>query len=155
MTAAAQPSALVEAPRLNRRQQAKAATRARVLKASRDLFAEVGYAAAGIRDIARAAGMSTGAVFASFEDKAALWRAAMKAPAPEPAVADEIALTLGRWPDATISFLAAEGGNRCANIAWQDAAGGPGRTVAFGPTNGAALRKARELAETSAEGPPW
>lgn len=97
-------AALEEAPRLNRRQQAKAATRAKVLKAARTLFAEVGYAATGIRDIADGAGMSTGAVFANFPDKAAVWRAAMDAPAPDARLADEIALALGRFPDASIGF---------------------------------------------------
>lgn len=101
---------LEDATRLNRRQQAKAATRARVMAAATGLFTEVGYAAATVRDIARAAGMSTGAVFASFEDKAALWRAAMQAPEPQAALADEIALTNGRWPTATLVFHAAPSG---------------------------------------------
>jgi len=52
------------------RQRAKIATRARVLKAARELFAEVGYEKATIRAIAKRAGMSTGAFFASFESKA-------------------------------------------------------------------------------------
>ena len=102
--------AIDDAPRLNRRQQAKASTRAKVLNAASDLFAKVGYAAATIRDIARAAGMSTGAVFASFEDKAALWRAAMQAPEPDPDLADEIALATGRWPAATLVFHASSNG---------------------------------------------
>lgn len=62
-------------PKPNRRQQAKARTRARVLTAATELFARDGYAAATIRDIAKRAGMSTGAVFANFKDKAALYRA--------------------------------------------------------------------------------
>ncbi len=37
------------------------------------LFAERGYDAATIRDIAKGAGMSTGAVFANFQDKAELF----------------------------------------------------------------------------------
>jgi hypothetical protein len=97
MTAAA----LEDAPRLNRRQQAKAATRAKVLKAAADLFADVGYADAG---------MSTGAVFANFQDKAELWREAMKAPEPDSLLADEIALTNGRWPTATLVFHASANG---------------------------------------------
>src|SRR5690606_38447944 len=39
------------------------------------LFAERGYDAATIRDIAKGAGMSTGAVFANFQDKAELFEA--------------------------------------------------------------------------------
>lgn len=62
-----------EQPRLNRRQAAKVRTRQKVLQAARNLFAERGYDPATIRDIARAAGMSTGAVFANFQDKAELF----------------------------------------------------------------------------------
>jgi len=60
-------------PRLNRRQAAKIRTRQKVLDAARTLFAERGYDAATIRDIAKGAGMSTGAVFANFQDKAELF----------------------------------------------------------------------------------
>lgn len=63
------------APRLNKRATAKAATRAKVVSAAAKLFAEVGYEKATIRDIAKSAKMSTGAVFANFEDKAALYTA--------------------------------------------------------------------------------
>lgn len=59
--------------KLNRRQAAKLRTRQKVLEAARGLFAERGYDPATIRDIARAAGMSTGAVFANFQDKAELF----------------------------------------------------------------------------------
>ena len=62
-----------EEPRLNRRQAAKVRTRQKVLDAARNLFAERGYEAATIRDIAKVAGMSTGAVFANFQDKAELF----------------------------------------------------------------------------------
>ncbi|MBN9480897.1 MAG: TetR/AcrR family transcriptional regulator [Bordetella sp.] len=62
-------------PRLNRRQAAKVRTRQKVLDAARALFAERGYDAATIRDIAKGAGMSTGAVFANFQDKAELFEA--------------------------------------------------------------------------------
>ena len=60
-------------PRMNRRQAAKIRTRGKVLDAARNLFAERGYDAATIRDIAKAAGMTTGAVFANFQDKAELF----------------------------------------------------------------------------------
>ncbi|HEY4586680.1 MAG TPA: helix-turn-helix domain-containing protein, partial [Brevundimonas sp.] len=58
---------------MNRRQAAKVRTRLKVLDAARTLFAERGYDAATIRDIAKGAGMSTGAVFANFQDKAELF----------------------------------------------------------------------------------
>lgn len=65
------------APRLNRRQAAKVRTRQKVLDAARNLFSERGYDPATIRDIAKGAGMSTGAVFANFQDKAELFEAVL------------------------------------------------------------------------------
>lgn len=59
--------------KLTRRALAKQRTRERVLAAARQLFSERGYEGATIRDIAQAAGMSTGAVFASFADKSELF----------------------------------------------------------------------------------
>jgi AcrR family transcriptional regulator len=65
----------VKAP--TRRALAKQQTRAKVLSAARRLFSEQGYEGATIRDIAAAAGMSTGAVFANFTDKSDLFREIM------------------------------------------------------------------------------
>jgi AcrR family transcriptional regulator len=65
----------VRAP--TRRALAKQQTRAKVLAAARRLFSEQGYEGATIRDIAAAAGMSTGAVFANFTDKSDLFREIM------------------------------------------------------------------------------
>jgi AcrR family transcriptional regulator len=61
--------------KLTRRALAKQQTREKVLQAAREMFIESGYDGATIRDIARAAGMSTGAVFASFTDKPELFDA--------------------------------------------------------------------------------
>lgn len=61
--------------KLTRRAIAKQQTREKVLQAAREMFIERGYEGATIRDIARAAGMSTGAVFASFADKPELFDA--------------------------------------------------------------------------------
>jgi AcrR family transcriptional regulator len=80
-TALASPSPAAnvdgETPRLNRRQTAKVRTRQKVLDAARQLFGERGYEPATIRDIAKGAGMSTGAVFANFQDKAELFEAVL------------------------------------------------------------------------------
>ncbi len=62
-----------------RRALAKQQTRLKVLAAARKLFSEEGYEGATIRDIAAAAGMSTGAVFANFSDKSDLFREIMNA----------------------------------------------------------------------------
>jgi AcrR family transcriptional regulator len=59
-----------------RRQQNKAMTRARVLAAATERFAQVGYEQATLRAIAAAAGLSTGSVFGNWPDKAALYREA-------------------------------------------------------------------------------
>jgi len=62
-----------DAKPLTRRALAKLRTRQTVLEAAKQLFTERGYEEATVRDIARAAGMSTGAVFANFTDKADLF----------------------------------------------------------------------------------
>ena len=59
------------------RSLAKLKTRRKGRDAARQLFMERGYDEATIRDIASAAGLSTGAVFASFVDKADLFKQVM------------------------------------------------------------------------------
>ena len=51
----------------------KARSRQSLLEAAKRLFMERGYEGATVRDIAAAAGLSTGAVFASFSDKSDLF----------------------------------------------------------------------------------
>ncbi|HEX4197966.1 MAG TPA: helix-turn-helix domain-containing protein [Caulobacteraceae bacterium] len=58
---------------LTRRALSKMRTRRQLLDAAKRLFNERGYDAATVREIAAAAGLSTGAVFASFSDKADLF----------------------------------------------------------------------------------
>ena len=72
-----------EQPRLNRRQLAKISTAEKVLKSARLEFETAGYGemkpetkGASIRSIAKGAGVSTGAVFANYKDKEALYVAA-------------------------------------------------------------------------------
>jgi len=65
--------AVAPAHRPNQRALAKLRTREKIVAAAKALFAERGYEAATIRDIAKDAGMSTGAVFASFTDKSDLF----------------------------------------------------------------------------------
>jgi AcrR family transcriptional regulator len=57
------------ARRPNRRTLAKQRTREKIIDSAKALFAEKGYDGATVRDIAAAAGISTGAVFSSFSDK--------------------------------------------------------------------------------------
>lgn len=79
---------------LTRRQLAKAATRAKVLSAAKLLFEIDGYERATIRDIARVAEMSTGAVFASFAGKAELYATIYGRPPISPEVGAELLRTL-------------------------------------------------------------
>lgn len=58
---------------LSRRALAKLRTRQALISAAKALFTAHGYADATVRGIARATGMSTGAVFANFADKADLF----------------------------------------------------------------------------------
>jgi AcrR family transcriptional regulator len=66
-------STLAKVRRPTQRALAKQRTREKILASAKALFAEKGYEGATIRDIASAAGMSTGAVFASFTDKSDLF----------------------------------------------------------------------------------
>lgn len=61
----------------------KAATRAKLISKARALFVARGYEAVTIRNVAAAVEMSTGAIFANFKDKAALYEAAMGMAAPD------------------------------------------------------------------------
>ena len=67
------PAILAPASAPTRRSVARQRTRQKVLAAARRLFSEAGYEGATIRDIAKSAGMSTGAVFANFADKSDLF----------------------------------------------------------------------------------
>jgi AcrR family transcriptional regulator len=64
---------LAKVRRPTQRALAKQRTREKILASAKALFSEKGYEGATIRDIASAAGMSTGAVFASFTDKSDLF----------------------------------------------------------------------------------
>lgn len=66
-------SAVAHVRRPTQRALAKQRTREKILASAKALFTEKGYEGATIRDIAAAAGMSTGAVFASFNDKSDLF----------------------------------------------------------------------------------
>lgn len=64
-----------EPKRLTTRDVAKEVTRTKVLVAAKTCFSTLGYEVTTIRGIAHAAGMSTGAVFASFSGKVELYEA--------------------------------------------------------------------------------
>lgn len=64
------------------RQRKKALTRKKVLAAARDLFTERDYHSVTIRELAKAFGMSTGAIFNNFTGKEQLFTEAMGFPPP-------------------------------------------------------------------------
>ncbi|MDP3661196.1 TetR/AcrR family transcriptional regulator [Phenylobacterium sp.] len=93
---------------LTRRAMAKQQTRSKVMIAARGLFREKGYEGATIRDIANAAGMSTGAVFANFADKSDLFQAITVEDVMELTVAMRGAAERGRGiEDALLKMFAA------------------------------------------------
>src|SRR5439155_23848638 len=55
------------------------ATRARLIELAAEVFADEGYAAASIRDLADRSGLSTGAIYGSFRGKADLLAEAVDA----------------------------------------------------------------------------
>jgi len=92
-----------------RRALAKQQTRAKVLAAARRLFSEHGYEGATIRDIAAAAGMSTGAVFANFSDKSDLFREIMAQDMAQLAEAMREAAARGRGAEDALQKMFAAG----------------------------------------------
>jgi AcrR family transcriptional regulator len=87
---------------MTRRALAKQQTRRRLIAAAKALAGERGYEDATLRDIAARADLSTGAVFANFEDKADLFNAAI-------ADDDEVLL-------ATIQRAAQDAGSACQTL---------------------------------------
>ncbi len=65
------------------RQVQKARKQEAILSAARDLFARYGFEAVTIRQISKAAGVSTGSMFASWAGKASVFEAAMGFAAPD------------------------------------------------------------------------
>ena len=61
--------------RSGRREQNKAENRAALLKAARTVFAEIGYNAAGVRDIVRRTDLASGTFYNYFKDKTEIFSA--------------------------------------------------------------------------------
>ncbi|MDX6690376.1 MAG: hypothetical protein QOG15_1833 [Solirubrobacteraceae bacterium] len=58
-----------------RREQTKAANRAAILEAARDVFCEMGYGSASVRDVIRRTDLASGTFYNYFPDKESLFRA--------------------------------------------------------------------------------
>lgn len=70
---------MAELPGLPSRHERQQQTRAALVEAAREVFAELGYHGANLDRIARKAGFSKGAVYSNFDGKAALFLAVMDA----------------------------------------------------------------------------
>jgi AcrR family transcriptional regulator len=66
-----------------KREAAKLATEAKIRETAARLFHEFGYEAVTMRQIAKAAGVSTGAIFTSHESKEQLFEISTGQPAPD------------------------------------------------------------------------
>ncbi|MBV9797364.1 MAG: TetR/AcrR family transcriptional regulator [Solirubrobacterales bacterium] len=66
-----------------RREQTKAHNRASILAAAREVFAELGYDAAGVRDIVRRTDLASGTFYNYFPDKESVFRAVVEESAQE------------------------------------------------------------------------
>jgi len=70
-----QAATATAADRPGRREQNKAENRAALLKAARTVFAEIGYGAAGVRDIVRRTDLASGTFYNYFKDKEEIFSA--------------------------------------------------------------------------------
>jgi AcrR family transcriptional regulator len=66
------------AERSGRREQNKAENRAALLKAARTVFSEMGYGAAGVRDIVRRTDLASGTFYNYFKDKSEIFEAVVR-----------------------------------------------------------------------------
>jgi len=84
-----------------KRAERKAETRARLIAVAREAFTYHGFDEVTFRDLAQAAKVSTGAFFAHFSGKSALFEAATGLPAPDPvAFLERVAVVCaGRGPE--------------------------------------------------------
>ncbi len=64
----------VDAPSAGKREQTKAANRAAILRAGLEVFSDMGYGAASVRDIVRRTDLATGTFYNYFPDKEAVLR---------------------------------------------------------------------------------
>jgi AcrR family transcriptional regulator len=80
---AVQPGGSMSAVQPGRRERTKAQNRAAILDAAREVFAELGYDAAGVRDVIRRTELASGTFYNYFPDKEAVFRAVVDESAQE------------------------------------------------------------------------
>jgi AcrR family transcriptional regulator len=69
------PAATTPAGRLGKRERTKAANRAAILRAAREVFSDIGYGAASVRDVVRRTDLASGTFYNYFPDKESVLRA--------------------------------------------------------------------------------
>jgi len=69
------PAAAATAGRLGKRERTKAANRAAILRAAREVFSDIGYGAASVRDVVRRTDLASGTFYNYFPDKESVLRA--------------------------------------------------------------------------------
>lgn len=82
--------------------EARAITRARLVRVARDLFAARGYAGAGTNDVVETAGVTRGALYYHFADKQALFEAVVEEVAAE--IVESIESCAASAPDPIASI---------------------------------------------------
>lgn len=105
---------------MNKREAAKAATRDRIIEAARRMWAEPGsYDRVTIRKLAAEIGMSTGAIFACFDGKSAVWAAAF------PGVPEPVDSALTRAAPGLLAAIAGLEAGGILSTAESNASGNP------------------------------
>jgi AcrR family transcriptional regulator len=69
------PTAAAAVGRLGKRERTKAANRAAILRAAREVFSDIGYGAASVRDVVRRTDLASGTFYNYFPDKESVLRA--------------------------------------------------------------------------------
>jgi AcrR family transcriptional regulator len=82
-TACGETAAALDVVGGGRRARTKAHNRAAILMAAREVFAELGYDAAGVRDVIRGTKLASGTFYNYFDDKEAVFRAVLDESAQE------------------------------------------------------------------------
>jgi AcrR family transcriptional regulator len=88
---------------LGKRERTKAANRAAILEAAREVFVELGYGAASVRDIVRRTDLASGTFYNYFPDKESVFRAVVEDTAREAAERAHAARQRGTTLDAFIA----------------------------------------------------
>ncbi len=117
--------------RPGRREQNKAENRAALLKAARSVFAEIGYGAAGVRDIVRRTDLASGTFYNYFKDKEEIFSAV---------VVDMSAELLARHQKGRVKAKTAEEFIRSHCTVYMNFVAADPEILAFGRNNVGAVR---------------